>query len=74
MRKLRYWGFVPALCLLALPLLADNKMELGSVGVGKVGTVFDIPLTLDTTDDVQGLVATFEWDGAFGGLSREFLK
>ena len=73
MAKLRFWGFVPALCLLALPLLADNKMELGSVGVAKIGNVFEVPLTLETTDDVQGLVAAFAWDGAAGnGVALEY--
>ena len=66
MRKLRFWGFLPAFCLLALPLLAANKMMLEDVGVAKIGNNVEIPLTLEAEDEIQGLVAAFQWDGTKG--------
>ena len=67
MNRLRLLGLVPMLCLLALPLAAqsENTMKLGE-SVGKIGNVVEVPLTLDTTDEVQGLVAAFDWDAAAG--------
>lgn len=68
MKQLRFWGFLPAFCLLALPLQAQqsrNELKLGT-GEAKFGSVADVPLTLSTTDQVQGLVAAFEWGGATG--------
>jgi len=45
--------------------VSKNGLELGS-DVSKVGTDADIPLTLDTTDQVQGVVATFDWTPSVG--------
>lgn len=67
MRVLRFWGLVPAFCLLALPPWAEgaNELKLGATSA-KVGSQFNVPLTLTTTDEVQGLVAAFEWEAAGG--------
>ena len=67
MKQARFWLYLPALCMLALPLLGQsrNELKLGNA-VAKVGTNAKVPLTLSTTDQVQGLVAAFEWDGAGG--------
>ncbi|MBI4603980.1 MAG: hypothetical protein HY721_18650 [Planctomycetes bacterium] len=67
MNQARFWGFLPAFCLLAPPLLAQssNELKLGA-GAAKLGQVASVPLTLSTTDQVQGLVAAFEWDSALG--------
>lgn len=67
MRVLRFWGLVPAFCLLALPPWAQGANELKlDTKVAKVGSQLSIPLTLTTTDDVQGVVAAFEWAAAAG--------
>jgi hypothetical protein len=42
-----------------------NELKLGSVQA-KIGSVANIPLTLSTTDQVQGLVAVYEWDSTAG--------
>jgi len=70
MKQVRYWALLPALCLLALPLSAQssNELKLGNAQ-GKVGTVVSVPLTLSTTDQVQGLVAAFDWAGGGTGDS-----
>ncbi len=67
MKHVRFWVFLPALCMLALPLLGQsrNELKLGSDEV-KFGSVASIPLTLSTTDQVQGLVAAFDWPAASG--------
>ncbi len=65
MKQLRYWSFLPAFCLLALPLMGQNSLELGSDTV-KVGENANVSLTLNSDSEVQGLVAAFEWDGAKG--------
>lgn len=67
MKQLRFWGFLPAFCLLALPVSgqSSNTMKLGDAAA-KVGTIANVPLTLSTTDQVQGLVAAFDWNGATG--------
>jgi len=68
MKQARIWGFLPVFCMLALPCMAgvsQNGLELGS-DASKVGTDADIPLTLDTTDQVQGVVATFDWTPSVG--------
>lgn len=68
MSQLRFWGLIPAFCLLALPLGAQssNELKLGNGGLGKYGSVRNVPLTLTTTDQVQGLVAAFDWNAANG--------
>jgi hypothetical protein len=53
--------------LLALPPWAQGANELKlDTKVAKVGSQLSIPLTLTTTDDVQGVVAAFEWAAAAG--------
>ena len=42
-----------------------NELKLGA-GQSKFGSVAEVPVTLSTTDQVQGLVACFEWDGTKG--------
>jgi hypothetical protein len=70
MKQLRCWGFLPAFCLLALPVFGQsqsrNQLALGTTGLAKFGSVADVPLRISTTDQVQGLVAAFEWDGTKG--------
>src|SRR5688572_12793892 len=68
MKQARIWGFLPVFCMLALPCMAgvsENELTLGE-DVSKVGTDADVPLTLDTTDQVQGVVATFDWTPSVG--------
>jgi hypothetical protein len=70
MKQARIWGYLPAFCLAALPLTvqgqSQNELKLG-MDVAKVTTgVADIPLTLSTTDQVQGLVAAFDWAASAG--------
>ncbi len=48
-----------------LAQVSQNELTLGA-GSSRQGTVASVPLTLSTTDEVQGLVAVFEWDGAVG--------
>src|SRR5262245_43277130 len=77
MRQLRCWGHFPAscwlvvlvvgVCFLALPVMAQsrNEQKLGA-GTAKFGSVANVPLSLSTTDEVQGFVAAFEWDASKG--------
>lgn len=67
MSRLRFWGLIPAFCLLALPssVQGANELKLGT-GEAKINNGIEIPLTLTTTDQVQGLVAAFHWDGSKG--------
>lgn len=70
MKRASLWALLPALCLFALPAngQSTNVLKLGQ-GIGKVGTNVSVPLTLTTTDQVQGLVASFEWTGGGTGVS-----
>lgn len=72
MRRLRFWGLLPALCLLALPLVAAEKaLKLGE-GSARGGEVASVALTMDSDAEVQGLVAAFDWEGAKAeGVSLE---
>ena len=69
MKQLRFWVFLPVLCVFALAPFAQgqsrNELKLGA-GQSKFGSVAEVPLTLSTTDQVQGLVVAFEWDGTKG--------
>ena len=68
MKQARSWAYLSAFCLLSMPLFAgvsSNELKLGS-GNAEFGSEVSVPLTLDTTDQVQGLVAAFDWDGALG--------
>ena len=44
---------------------SKNELKLGT-GSAVQGGVASIPLTLSSTDQVQGIVAVFEWDGTVG--------
>jgi hypothetical protein len=50
-----------------MPVLAGppGELKLGNVS-GEFGTIVDLPLTLTSASDVEGLVAAFDWDGANG--------
>src|SRR2546426_5231009 len=69
MNQRRFWGFCILALYLTMPALlfsqSRNQLKLG-LGQAKIGGVASIPLTLSTTDQVQGLVATYEWDGTTG--------
>ena len=68
MRQARFWAYLSAFCLLALPLFAGtstNELKLGSDNA-EFGSDASLALTLTTTDEVQGLVAAFDWDGSLG--------
>jgi hypothetical protein len=56
---------LPLIAVLSLPIGAQgqsrNELELGS-DVAAFGAVADIPLRLSTTDQVEGIVAAFDWD------------
>ena len=43
-----------------------NELKLGTLVSGGFGSVASVPLTLSTTDEIQGIVAAFEWDDAKG--------
>ena len=63
MKQLRYWCFLPAVCLLALPLWAQDSFTLGTDTV-KVGETASVDLTMDSTSDVQGIQLAFDWDSS----------
>jgi hypothetical protein len=67
MKQARFWAYLPVLCMVAMPLLGQsrNELKLGNA-VAKVGTNANVPLTISTTDQVQGLVGAFEWDASKG--------
>src|SRR4029453_14963474 len=68
MKQARIWGFLPVFFMLALPCMggvSQNGLDLGS-DVSKVGTNADVPLTLDTTDQVQGGGARVGWTPSVG--------
>jgi hypothetical protein len=77
MRRARNWAYLPVFCMLALRMAAgqgasSNELKLGTA-TGKFGQDASVPLTLSTTDQVQGLVAAFDWDGTMGTGSN-FVK
>lgn len=65
MRRKRFLGFLPAFCLLALPLFGLSELKLGN-STGEYSDQVAVELTLTTDDQVQGLVAVFEWDTSGG--------
>ena len=66
MKQLRFWGFLPAFCLLTLPLTAQTyELEIGS-GVGGLGAVADVGLIISTDVELQGVQFSFEWDEVNG--------
>ena len=62
MKQLRYWSFLPAFCLLALPLFGQNSLQLGSA-VAEFGADAEISITVGSESEVQGLVAVVEISG-----------
>ena len=62
MKQLRYWSFLPAFCLLALPLFGQGLAIKD--GVAKVGEVANVPVTLQNDAETQGVVIAADWDGA----------
>jgi len=67
MNKSRLWGLLAALCLLGFPpLVFSDDMSLSDGGVVEYGQVATLTLTLTNTQDVEGLVAAFDWDAAGG--------
>ncbi|MCZ6793427.1 MAG: hypothetical protein O7J95_07420, partial [Planctomycetota bacterium] len=52
-------------CCFCGPLGAQNTLDLGQ-GAGETGDVARVSLRLTTSDEVQGIVAVFQWDGARG--------
>ncbi|MBN1443547.1 MAG: hypothetical protein JXA90_12625 [Planctomycetes bacterium] len=69
MRRKRFLGFLPAFCLVALPLVVrgESTMQLGDVS-GEFGGQVTVPLTLTTDDVIQGLVAVFDIEGCAAGV------
>ena len=66
MKRKRFLGFVPVICVLACASgVYGQSMSLGD-GTGEFGTVVSVPLSLSSDSDVQGLVAAFDWDDANG--------
>ena len=65
--KLASWAFLPALCLGAIHAEAQsvNRLALG-MDSAKVGADAEVPLTLTSTNQVQGVVAAFEWTAGAG--------
>jgi hypothetical protein len=69
MNNAKLWGLLAAICLLGFPPLvfSENELTLGDFGVVEVGGEVSLPLTLtNTADEVQGLVAAFDWDAGKG--------
>lgn len=64
MRRKRFLGFLPAFCLVALPLVVHSAstMKLGSTS-GEYNTAVSVNLTLTTEDQVQGFVSAIGIDG-----------
>ena len=66
MKRKRFFGFLPVICVLACASgVYGQSMSLGD-GTGEFGTVVDVSLSLSSDSDVQGLVAAFDWDDANG--------
>ena len=70
MKQLRYWSFLPAFCLLALPLFGQNSLQLGSA-VAEFGEDAEISITVDSESEVQGVVAVVEISG--GGTAKDLV-
>src|SRR5688572_22090032 len=65
--KLASWALFPALCLGATHAQAQSKNGLAlGTDSAKVGTDAEVPLTLSSTNQIQGVVAAFEWTPAAG--------
>jgi hypothetical protein len=67
MKLNKVWVSLPIFCALALPLGAQsrNELKLGNA-TAEFGTAASVPLTLSSTDEVQGLVSAFDWEGGTG--------
>jgi len=66
MNRIRCWCWLPALTFFALPLMGQEELSLGN-SEGALGGVATVSLSLSNPGtDVEGLVATFEWDSAVG--------
>ena len=68
MRRKRFLGFLPALCLLALPLttaFGANELKLEKVRA-EFGDTAEVKLLLNADDQIQGVVVVAEWSTAEG--------
>lgn len=67
MRRKRFLGFFPALCLLALPLMVfgQNGLMLEKKRA-EYNSAVDVALLMDNSNEIQGLVAVAEWDTSAG--------
>jgi len=70
MKLKRFLGYLPAFCLLvSATAVHAEALKLGSAS-GEFGTEVAISVSLDSDSDVQGLVATADWDASVAmGLS-----
>jgi hypothetical protein len=65
MKQKRFLGFLPAFSLLALPALVHAQAALVvGTGSGEFNEVVDIPITLQSDSDVQGVVVAVDWDAS----------
>ena len=64
--KRKLLGFLPVICaLVCTSTVYGQSMSLGDA-TGEFGTVVDVSLSLGSDNDVQGLVAAFDWDDSNG--------
>ena len=64
--KRKLLGFLPVICaLVCTSTVYGQSMSLGDA-TGEFGTVVDVSLSLGSDNDVQGLVAAFDWDDSDG--------
>ena len=66
MKQKRILGFLPALCLLALPVLVQAQTITVGDAIGEFNQIANVPITLssDSEQQVQGIVVVVQWDGA----------
>lgn len=64
MKQKRFLGFLPAFSLLALPALVHAQTLDVGTGSGEFNEVVDIAITLQSDQDVQGVVVAVDWDAA----------
>ncbi len=65
------WGFLPAFCLLALPLGAVNTLSISVPSKVEIGTQGTFSVDLSTTDEVQGLVVACDWNSDVASATGE---
>jgi hypothetical protein len=65
MNRIRCWGLISAVCFFATPLFAQHELMLGN-GLGAVGGLATVPVSLSNEANVEGVVAVAQWDSVRG--------